>query len=71
MKKLKNEWKKYITLEKISKKDHKRKYKPWITHGILTSMKRRDKLLRTKTAEFKSTLYNEYKTLRNHITHSV
>ena len=36
---------KYIPLEKIYKKDYKRKYKPWITHGILTSMKRRDKLL--------------------------
>ena len=35
---------KYIPLEKISKKNDKRKYKPWISHGILTSMKRRDKL---------------------------
>ena len=35
---------KYIPLEKNYKKDHKRKYKPWITHGILTRMKRRDKL---------------------------
>ena len=35
---------KYLPLKKISKKDHKRKYKPWITNGILASMKRRDKL---------------------------
>ena len=37
----------------------------------MTSMKRRDKLfrkyIRTKTAEFKSTIYKEYKTLRNQI----
>ena len=62
---------KYLPLKKISKKDFKRKYKPWITHGILASMKRRDKLfgkyIRTKSPDYKSSLYIEYKTLRNKI----
>ena len=33
---------KYIPLKKISKKDFKRKYKPWITQGILKCIARRD-----------------------------
>ena len=33
---------KYVPLKKISQKEYKRKFKPWITNGILTSIKRRD-----------------------------
>ena len=36
---------KYLPLEKVKNKEHKRKYKPWITNGIQTSIKHRDKLL--------------------------
>ena len=35
---------KYLPLKKLSNSDHKRKYKPWITLGISTSIKQRNKL---------------------------
>ena len=51
---------KYMPLTKISKREFKRTYKPWITDGILNSINRKDKL------------YNKYvktknKTLKNFI----
>ena len=62
---------KYLPLKKLSKTDHKRKYKPWITLGILTSMKQRNKLFgkytRTKNIQYKNKLFAEYKSLRNRI----
>jgi len=62
---------KYLPLKKVSKKDYKRNFKPWITHGILTSMKRRDKLfgkyIKAKSPEGKLSLHREYKSLRNKI----
>ena len=42
---------KYIPLEKLKNAEHKRKYKPWITAGIRTSIKHRDKLLSSYTKE--------------------
>ena len=60
-----------MPLKKLTNKQYKRKYKPWITHGILTSMRRRDKLLhqfiRTKDPNSKLALHTEYKLLRNKI----
>ena len=62
---------KYLPLKKLSNNDHKRKYKPWITLGILTSMKQRNKLFskytRTKKLNQKNILHAEYKSLRNRI----
>ena len=62
---------KYIPLEKVKKNDHKRRYKPWITLGIRTSMRKRDKLLhlymKEKNPTQKSSLHYEYKSLRNSI----
>ena len=58
---------------KITKKEFKQKYKPkpWVTRGILTSIRRKDKLLkkfiRTKNKSRKQIIYNEYKTLTNKI----
>ena len=56
---------------KITKKEFKQKYKPWVTRGILTSIRRKYKLLtkfiRTKTQSRKQVIHNEYKTLRNQI----
>ena len=56
---------------KITKKEFKQKYKPWVTNGILKSTRRRDKLLkkitRTKNQCRKQIIHNEYKTLRNQI----
>ena len=60
-----------MPLKKVSNKDHKRRYKPWITNGILTSIKGRDKLLRQcikmKDSLRKSSLQSEYKRVRNMI----
>ena len=56
---------------KITKKGFKQKYKTWVTRGILTSIIRRDKLLkkiiRTKDESRKQIIHNEYKRLRNQI----
>ena len=62
---------KHMPKIKITKKEFKLKYKPWVTRGILTSIRRRDKLLkkfiRTKNQIRKQIIHNEYKTLRNQI----
>jgi hypothetical protein len=62
---------KYLPLKKNSKVEYKRKYKPWITHGIVTSMVRRNKIfgkyIRAKNLVNKNILHGEYKTLRNEI----
>jgi hypothetical protein len=62
---------KFMPLEKITNKEYKRKFKPWITTGLINSMKRRDKLLRqcinAKNATAKLALSTQYKLLRNQI----
>ena len=62
---------KYCPLRKVRNKDFKNKHKPWITKGILISIKRRDKLfgkyIRAKNKENKTFLHNCYKELRNKI----
>ena len=62
---------KYIPLEKLKNAEHKRKYKPWITAGIRTSIKHRDKLLSSYTKEKnlskKSEILHEYIAKRNSI----
>ena len=62
---------KYAPLKKLNKKDFKNQQKPWITNGILSSIKRRDKLLRKfigeKELNSKENVHNEYKRLRNNI----
>ena len=61
----------FIPLEKVKNVEHKRRYKPWITHGICTSIKHRDKILsqlkKEKNTRRKSSLHCEYKALRNSI----
>ena len=48
----------YLPLKRLSKKDLQIQAKPWITNGIRSSIKRRDKLLRkliqTKDEVFKA-----------------
>ena len=60
-----------MPLEKITNKEYKRKFKPWITTGLINCMKRRDKLLRqyinAKNTTVKLALKSEYKLLRNQI----
>ena len=62
---------KHAPLKKLNKKDLRLEAKPWITPGILKSIKRRDKLLRKYINEndpnIKNELHSQYKTLRNHI----
>ena len=61
----------YAPLKKVSNKEHKRTYKPWITNGIITSIKRRNKLfnsyVKCKNLLRKHELHVSYKTLRNFI----
>ena len=63
---------KHMPMRKITKKEFRQRYKPWVTYGILTSMRRRDRLLKAyinnKNPTKKEALHNEYKALRNHIT---
>ena len=62
----------FLPLKKVTKKYHKRKYKPWITYNILSMMDKRDKLLRKSNRLKRNnpawvTARNEYKVIRNKI----
>ena len=56
-------------IRKISRNEIRLQQRPWITHGILTSMKIRDKLLKqsskSKDPVKKITYYNLFKKYRN------
>ena len=60
---------KHIPIKKLTNKEHKRKYKPWITSGILTSISRKNKLYnrysKIKDEHRKKQIFEEYKILRN------
>ena len=62
---------KLLDRRKITKKEFKQKYKPWVTNGILKSTRRRvtllKKFIRTKKQIRKQIIHNEYNTLRNQI----
>ena len=64
-----------MPLIKLTSKDHKRWYKPWITNGILTSMRKRDKIfhkyIKTNNSPKKLILHTEYKNLRNQIVNLI
>ena len=57
---------------KISKREAKLKQKPWIDKEILKQMNKRDKILhkyqKSSNVDKKSSLYEEYKSLRNVVT---
>ena len=61
----------HMPLKKMSKKDFKLEAKPWITPGMITSIKRRDSLLREyikcPEGDRKNDLHIQYKVLRNKI----
>ena len=61
----------HIPLKKLTKKDFKLQEKPWITTGIIKSIKRRDNLLRqyinSNDVAHKDEIHKQYKTLRNKI----
>ncbi len=62
----------HMPKRKITKTEFKQRYKPWITFGILKSLKRKARLLnkyiRTKDPARKQAVLDEYKTLRNQIS---
>ena len=62
---------KHMPWKKMNKKDFKLEAKPWITRGILNSIKRRDTLLKKYIAcpegDRKNELHRQYKTVRNRI----
>ena len=63
---------KYYPLHKLTRKEFKQTRKPWITNGILKSIKRKDELFRKymkcKTQIIKIDIHREYKALKNYIT---
>ena len=66
---------KYMPLKKLSKKEFKQQYKPWITNGILKSIERKNKIYKsytkTKNNEARTQIYSEYKILRNTLTNLI
>ena len=62
---------KYLPLKKLSKKEVKNYFKPWITSGIRKSIKRREKLykkfIKAKEGSTKDAYHTQYKELRNKI----
>ena len=62
---------KHIPLKKMSKKQYKQQFKPWITSGICKSISIRDKLLKQyincKVNTYKTTIHINYKQYRNSI----
>ena len=62
---------KYAPLTKLTRKEFKQTRKPWITRGILTSIKNKDKLyhkyINTKDNITRANIHTEYKTLKNQI----
>ena len=66
---------KHMPLKKITQKEYKRKFKPWITKGILKSCVQRNKIhqLYTKTNDpiQKANIFNQYKFVRNEIVNLI
>ena len=62
---------KYAPLRKITRSEFKQTRKPWITSGILTSIKNKDKLyhkyVKTKDMNTTANLHAEYKTLKTEL----
>ena len=59
----------HLPLKKISIKNFKRRFKPWITLGIITSIKKRNNIrsrfLRAKSIENRTLLESQFKLYRN------
>ena len=62
---------KYMPLKKLTKKEIKQQYKPWITNDIRKSIKEREKyykkFIKAKDGLIKEDYHNKYKELRNQI----
>ena len=66
---------KYLPLKKLSQKQFKQRYKPWISDYILERISLKNKFLqrsaKCKNPLEKNILYNRYKDLKNYITNLV
>ena len=62
---------KYMPLKKITNKEYKRRYKSWISKGILNSFIRENALfknyVRCKNNLLKNQKYEEYRVLKNYL----
>ena len=62
----------YIPVRKVTNREYKSKYKPWITTAILNKIRERNKILnkytKCKNQVIKPTLHREYTTMKNEIT---
>ena len=63
----------HMPLRKITQKEFKQKYKPWITNAILGKIRDKNKVLKKylncKSVNRKAELYDNFKQLKNDITH--
>ena len=62
----------YAPIQKLNKAESKLKSKPWLTRGIMTSIKKKKKIykkfIKVKNSTEKNILYNEFKRYRNLVT---
>ena len=62
---------KYMPLKRLTKREIKQQYKPWITNGIRKSIKRREKyykkIIKAKDEVIKEDYHSKYKEIRNAI----
>ena len=72
MLKINNLLDKHMPVKKVSQKEFKRKFKPWITNDILRKIEVKNKLFKKyinlKNADRKQRVFNEYKIAKNEIT---
>ena len=63
---------KYIPIKKVSQKEFKRIFKPWISQNILLKIEYKNKLfkkyVKIKNADQKQRILHEYKLAKNEIT---
>ena len=61
-----------MPLRKLTKKEYKTRFKPWITDNVLDKIDKKDRMfrkyMRCKDPTIKQTLNTEFKSLKNEIT---
>ena len=64
-----------MPLRKLTQREFKRKFKPWLTDEILNLVSRKNKLhdkyVRTKNKDAKTEIHNGYKVLRNQVNEQI
>ena len=59
----------YMPVRKYTRREYKLKLKPWITQGIISSIKHSDYLFRVYKRSKLLTDFETYKQFRNRVTH--